>query len=109
MGRKKILILGNPYSLGDSRSHIREVCGEDVVKRCSPIWGLNEEGEINGAWRSLGVKGLWYMIGMWSSLCIDYIDSEAIMSIGNLAFCRFHSKHVALRKYSCIHLLCFYH
>ncbi|KAF9459685.1 hypothetical protein BDZ94DRAFT_1380914 [Collybia nuda] len=64
--------------LGDNHSHIRNVCGEEVVKRCSKIWGLNKEGELNGAWRDMGVKGLWYMMG-------------------NLALCRFHSKHVALQ------------
>ncbi|KAF9459687.1 hypothetical protein BDZ94DRAFT_1171175 [Collybia nuda] len=64
--------------LGDTRSHIEAVCGEEVSKRCLPIWGLNKEGEINGAWRNLGIKGLWYMMG-------------------NLAYCRFHSKHLALQ------------
>ncbi|KAJ6564733.1 FAD/NAD(P)-binding domain-containing protein [Mycena capillaripes] len=43
---------------------------------CDP--GLNAEGEINGAWRDLGVHGLWYMMG-------------------NLALARFYSKHVALQ------------
>lgn len=52
-------------SLGDSHSHIRKVCGEDVVKKCSQIWGLNKEGELNGTWRDMRVKGLWYMMGMW--------------------------------------------
>ncbi|KAF8634275.1 hypothetical protein AX17_004231 [Amanita inopinata Kibby_2008] len=64
--------------LSDARDHIRRVCGDEVTNRCSPIWGLNKEGEINGAWRDLGVPGLWYMIG-------------------NMALCRFHSKHMALQ------------
>ncbi|TFK44042.1 hypothetical protein BDQ12DRAFT_730165 [Crucibulum laeve] len=64
--------------LGDPREHIRRLCGDDVASRCGPIWGLNKEGELNGVWRDLGVKGLWYMMG-------------------NLALCRFHSKHVALQ------------
>ncbi|KAF7378261.1 Flavin-containing monooxygenase [Mycena sanguinolenta] len=64
--------------LGNARDGVRKVCGDAVGDKCKPIWGLNEEGEINGAWRDLGVPGLWYMIG-------------------NLALCRFHSKHVALQ------------
>ncbi|KAF7368295.1 Flavin-containing monooxygenase [Mycena venus] len=64
--------------LGDARDGVRKVCGDAVGDKCKKIWGLNEEGEINGAWRDLGVPGLWYMIG-------------------NLALCRFHSKHVALQ------------
>ncbi|TFK70711.1 FAD/NAD(P)-binding domain-containing protein [Pluteus cervinus] len=64
--------------LGDSRDHIRSICGEDILNRCKPVWGLDAEGELNGCWRDLGLKGLWYMIG-------------------NLALARFHSKHVALQ------------
>jgi len=28
-----------------------------------PIWGLNEEGELNGCFRDLGYQGLWYIMG----------------------------------------------
>ncbi|KAJ7511132.1 hypothetical protein B0H11DRAFT_1954105 [Mycena galericulata] len=64
--------------LGDARNGVRKVCGDVVGDKCKQIWGLNEEGEIHGAWRDLGVPGLWYMTG-------------------NLALSRFHSKHVALQ------------
>ncbi|KAF7323963.1 Flavin-containing monooxygenase [Mycena kentingensis (nom. inval.)] len=64
--------------LGDAREGIRKLCGDAVADRCPPIWGLDAEGEINGAWRDLGSKGLWYMMG-------------------NLALSRFHSKHLALQ------------
>ncbi|KAG6897057.1 hypothetical protein C0992_004376 [Termitomyces sp. T32_za158] len=64
--------------LGDTRDHIRKVVDEDVFNRVKPVWGLDPEGELNGVWRDLGVKGLWLMLG-------------------NLALCRFHSKHVALQ------------
>jgi cation diffusion facilitator CzcD-associated flavoprotein CzcO len=64
--------------LGDRRAHIQRVCGDALFQKCKPIWGLNKEGEINGAWRDIGIRGLWYMIG-------------------NLALARFHSKHVALQ------------
>ncbi|KAJ7023508.1 hypothetical protein C8F04DRAFT_180560 [Mycena alexandri] len=64
--------------LGDARNGVRKICGDTVGDKCKAIWGLNAEGEINGAWRDLGVPGLWYMMG-------------------NLALGRFHSKHVALQ------------
>ncbi|KAG6872067.1 hypothetical protein C0995_013411 [Termitomyces sp. Mi166 len=64
--------------LGDSRAHIRKVVGEEVLKGVNPIWGFNPEGELNGVWRDMGVKGLWSMLG-------------------NLALCRFHSKHISLQ------------
>ncbi|KDR66366.1 hypothetical protein GALMADRAFT_162115 [Galerina marginata CBS 339.88] len=64
--------------LGDPVGHIRRVCGDEVASRCKDIWGLNDEGELNGVWRDLGVPGLWMMLG-------------------NLALCRFHSTHIALQ------------
>ncbi|KAF8875878.1 hypothetical protein CPB84DRAFT_439009 [Gymnopilus junonius] len=66
------------HSLSNPIGHIQSVCGEEVAKRCKPIWGLNEEGELNGAWRDLGIPGLWTMLG-------------------NLALCRFHSTHLTLQ------------
>jgi len=64
--------------LSSAKEHIHKICGDDVANRCSAIWGVNKEGELNGTWRDLGVPGLWYMMG-------------------DLALCRFHSKHVALQ------------
>jgi len=49
--------------LGDPREQIRKVCGDEVADKCKAIWGLDEEGELNGVWRDLGVPGLWYMMG----------------------------------------------
>nr|GAT42717.1 flavin-containing monooxygenase [Mycena chlorophos] len=63
---------------GDPRRIIHQVCGPAVGDRCKPIWGLDEEGELQGVWRDLGMRGLWYMFG-------------------NYALSRFHSKHVALQ------------
>ncbi|KAJ7159293.1 hypothetical protein C8R43DRAFT_882040 [Mycena crocata] len=64
--------------LGDARNGVRKICGDEIGDKVKPIWGLDAEGEIRGTWRDLGVPGLWYMMG-------------------NLALCRFHSKHVALQ------------
>ncbi|KAJ7180333.1 hypothetical protein C8R43DRAFT_972653 [Mycena crocata] len=64
--------------VGDVRDNVRKVCGDALAEKCKPIWGLDEEGEIQGCWRDLGIPGLWHMMG-------------------NLAYCRFHSKHVALQ------------
>ncbi|KAF5359804.1 hypothetical protein D9756_003004 [Leucocoprinus leucothites] len=64
--------------LGNARDGIREICGDTVADNCSPVWGMDEEGELNGCWRDMGFEGLWYMMG-------------------NLALCRFYSKHIALQ------------
>ncbi|KAJ7662439.1 hypothetical protein B0H17DRAFT_1093497 [Mycena rosella] len=34
----------------------------DARNTCKQIWGLDEEGEIHGSWRDIGVPGLWYMM-----------------------------------------------
>ncbi|KAF8656499.1 hypothetical protein AX16_002518 [Volvariella volvacea WC 439] len=64
--------------LGDPGDIIQSICGSEVADRFGKVWGLNDEGEVNGCWRDLKVEGLWYMLG-------------------NLAMSRFHSKHVALQ------------
>ncbi|EIW83191.1 FAD/NAD(P)-binding domain-containing protein [Coniophora puteana RWD-64-598 SS2] len=63
---------------GDARSAYAKILGENLGKLVSPIWGLNEEGEINGLANEVGLPGIWCMMG-------------------NLALCRFYSKHVALQ------------
>ncbi|TFK35113.1 hypothetical protein BDQ12DRAFT_635350 [Crucibulum laeve] len=64
--------------LGHPIEGVRDICGDEVADGCKSIWGLNSEGETSGIWRDMGYKGLWYMMG-------------------NLAMCRFHSKHLALQ------------
>jgi hypothetical protein len=67
---------------GDGREPIQKLLGDSLEKsgeQLQPLWGLNGEGEIYAIWRGSGVKNLWVMMG-------------------NLALCRFHSKHVALRQ-----------
>ncbi|KAI0933038.1 hypothetical protein AcW1_000021 [Taiwanofungus camphoratus] len=59
-------------------SAIKRLVGEEVGSRVSPIWNLTPEGEQRGAWSYLGVPNLWFMMG-------------------NLAMCRFYSKHLALQ------------
>ena len=62
-------------SLEDLHDQIRKVGGDELVSRCKPIWGLDSEGEILGAWRNFGVPNMWYMLGQFffsflsSSLC----------------------------------------
>ncbi|KAJ7257380.1 hypothetical protein C8J57DRAFT_1235096 [Mycena rebaudengoi] len=62
----------------NARDTVRKICGDTVADRCKRIWGLNVEGEVNGAWRDLKMPRFGYMIG-------------------NLALTRFHSKHVAFQ------------
>lgn len=56
----------------------RRLLGDDVADRCSPVWGLDDEGELRGVWRQSGHQGLWFMGG-------------------NLAMARFYGKFLALQ------------
>jgi len=63
---------------GDARTPLRNILGPELGARLKPIWGLDPEGEIQSAWRDLGIPRAWCMTG-------------------NFALCRFHSKHIALQ------------
>ena len=65
---------------GDYRDGFRKLLGKDLGGEVKQIWGLDGEGEPMGAWRDVGVENLWCMMG-------------------NLAMARYHSRHVALRKF----------
>ncbi|TBU34305.1 FAD/NAD(P)-binding domain-containing protein [Dichomitus squalens] len=57
---------------------IKKLLGEDIASRVKPMWNLDEEGELRNVWRDTGVPNFWFMMG-------------------NLMWCRFHSKHLALQ------------
>jgi len=65
---------------GDYRDVFRKILGEELGGKVKEIWGLDAAGEVRGAWRDIGVDKLWCMMG-------------------NLAMCRYHSRHVALREF----------
>ena len=83
---------------GDARDPLRGILGPEVGERLKPIWGLDSEGEICGAWRDLGIPRAWYMIGKRRFLPRRK-NMEAESKAGNFALCRFHSKHLALRTF----------
>lgn len=47
---------------------VRELAGDAIVEAVQPLWGLNEEGEINSLWRYSGVSGLYFMMGNSSAI-----------------------------------------
>jgi len=56
----------------------RRLLGDAVADRMGPVWGFDEEGELNGMWRPTGQQGLWFLAG-------------------GLAQCRVFSKVLALQ------------
>ena len=95
MGSRR-LCLFLVFRIGESKEHIRKVCGDAVFERTGHIWGLDPEGELNGVWRDLGVKGLWSMVGKLSLFSFSALVKFAG---GDFMSCRFYSKHVALRTW----------
>ncbi|KAI6096035.1 hypothetical protein EDD16DRAFT_1698444 [Pisolithus croceorrhizus] len=56
-----VVIFATGY--GESRDSIREVCGSEIAKQVGPIWGLDNEGELQGVWRRTGQPHLWIGMG----------------------------------------------
>jgi putative flavoprotein involved in K+ transport len=71
-----VVVLATGYE--DMRETARRLLGDEVADRCTPVWGLDEEGELRTIWRDSGHPGLWFMGG-------------------NLHLCRFFSRYLALR------------
>ncbi|KAJ5793806.1 hypothetical protein N7457_000405 [Penicillium paradoxum] len=71
-----IVVLATGYD--NMRTSVRKVLGDKVADRCSDVWDLDAEGEIQAMWRPSGHPGFWYFGG-------------------NLALCRIYSKFLALQ------------
>ncbi len=56
----------------------RRILGDEVGDRMGPVWGFDDEGELQGMWRPTGQTGLWFLAG-------------------GLAQCRIFSKVLALQ------------
>ncbi|KAE8370291.1 putative flavo protein [Aspergillus caelatus] len=71
-----LVILATGFS--NTVESVRQIFGDDIADRFNPIWGMDEEGELNSAWKLTGVPDLWLMVGA-------------------LQHSRYHSKKLALR------------
>ncbi|KAI6094385.1 hypothetical protein EDD16DRAFT_1787825 [Pisolithus croceorrhizus] len=86
-----LLLLGKllgkqPHSYGDTCEAYLQLLPADLHNTIQPIWGINEEGELDSASCEIGRHGP---------------DADKVASLwllmGNLAMCWFFSKHVALQ------------
>lgn len=69
------------------KAYVDLIKNTDLHDKIRPIWGFDDEGEINSVGREIGgLRGGKAVAGLWCMM-------------GNLAMCRFHSKHLALRTY----------
>ncbi len=56
-----IVVLATGYE--NMRESARAMLGDEVADRCTPVWGLDDEGELRTIWRDSGHGGLWFMGG----------------------------------------------
>lgn len=82
---------------GDPRGPIRDIVGPEVGKKLTPVWGIDDEGELRSCWKEIGVENLWLMMG---TSCRRRSLKGLVLTdvIGNFAWCRFYSKRLALRE-----------
>ena len=71
-----LIVLATGYE--GQAAEARRILGDDVGDRMGPVWGFDEEGELQGMWRPTGQQGLWFLAG-------------------GLAQCRIFSKVLALQ------------
>lgn len=46
------------------RDSCRRIFGSKIADQTGPVWGTDEQGEIQGVWRYSGHPGFWYMGGV---------------------------------------------
>jgi len=56
-----VIILGTGY--GSLRDSICALCEPEIATKIKPVWGVDDECEVNSAWRDCGVENLWIMLG----------------------------------------------
>jgi putative flavoprotein involved in K+ transport len=56
-----VVVLATGYQ--NMRESARALLGDAVADRCTPVWGLDEEGELRTMWRRSGHPGFWFMGG----------------------------------------------
>ena len=53
---------------GDARGLAHELCEPEVVDKVGEVWGIDEEGELNGVWRDSGHPHLFFAQGETSPI-----------------------------------------
>jgi cation diffusion facilitator CzcD-associated flavoprotein CzcO len=61
---------------------VRRLFDDTIAEKVGPIWGYDDEGELQAMWRRTGQAGLWF-------------------TAGSLAQCRIYSKYLALQIKAC--------
>ncbi|UZG59905.1 flavin-containing monooxygenase [Rhodococcus opacus] len=59
-----VIVFATGYK--NMRESARRILGDSVADRCKPVWGLDEEGELNTMWRPSGHPGFWFTGGSFA-------------------------------------------
>jgi len=81
------------------RDTICNLCEPDIAARIKPVWGVDDECEMNSAWRDCGVENLWIMLGAYLFHSVDLrVGVLTDPPLGNIAVARSQSIPLALRE-----------
>lgn len=80
---------------GNMRLAARDLVDEDVADKLEDWWGVDEEGELRGAWKPIGRKSL--RRGTRSDFADDASDPGIWFTGGNVMLARFFSRFLALQ------------
>lgn len=50
-------------SYGSIRDSICALCEPEIATKIKPVWGVDDECEMNSVWRDCGVENLWITLG----------------------------------------------
>jgi hypothetical protein len=82
------------------RDTYADVLGKEIRGRLKPIWGVDDEGELNSVFRDTGVPRLYAMIGASGRHLVVVNGTQTVTrSTGNFQLSRVFSRHVALRTW----------
>ncbi|KAF9780086.1 FAD/NAD(P)-binding domain-containing protein [Thelephora terrestris] len=56
-----VIVLATGY--GDVREKVCDLFEPEIAAKIKPVWGLDDECEMNSVWRDCGVENLWITLG----------------------------------------------
>ena len=45
------------------RETVKKLCAPEICEKIKPVWGLDEEYELNSVWRDCGIDKMWILFG----------------------------------------------
>jgi len=80
------------------RDTICRLCEPEIAARIKLVWGLDDECEVNSAWRDCGVENLWITLGTCLFYSVEGRRVPTGLLPGSIADARSLSIPLALRE-----------